>query len=135
GPRIARIGLEPARFLATEGEAQMPARQELDILADQLRQPTPDLARPVGERELRQEPALAADIAEIRPARVLPDQVALQQDHRQTALAEEEGRRRAHDPATDDDHVRRRGSRRHARASSATGSGFTGAAPRKRPTT
>ena len=131
--RLARMILEARRHRVVVGDADMARRQELRILAEQFVELSPDLARTVGERQLRQEAALAADIAEIGAARLLADQAALEQDDRAARVSQEECRRGAHDAAADHDDI---GACRCAHDDALrvdTASGFTGACPRKRP--
>ena len=82
--------------------------------------------------KLGQEAALPAHIAEIRAARMLADEIALEEDDRAATLRKKEGGRGAHQAAADDHHIG--ASRAHAAGSVASGSGLTGAWPRSRPT-
>ena len=71
-------------------------RDELGVVADQLRQPPPDVARAVCQRQLRQVSALPSHVAEVDAAGLLADQAAFQQHDREAALAQEEGAGGAH---------------------------------------
>src|SRR3546814_2675117 len=52
---VAGMRLEDGGIRFAEADPDVAQRQELDVVADQLGQPAPDLARPVGQRQLRQE--------------------------------------------------------------------------------
>ena len=107
--------------------------QELHVLAEKFIELPPDLPRTVGERQLPEVATLPAHIAEIRAARLLADQPALDQGDGKTALAQEKCGRGAHDAAADHDHIRAGGLAHVETLRVETASGFTGACPRKRP--
>src|SRR3546814_12713778 len=77
---VAGMRLEDGGIRFAEADPDVAQRQELDVFADQLGQPAPDLARPVGQRQLRQETSLPAHVTEVHAARLLADQATLQPD-------------------------------------------------------
>ena len=119
-------------------DTQMAQRRELQVLAQQLVDATPDLARAVGQRQLRQHAALPAHVAEVGAAGLAADEFALEQRHAQPALAQEERGRRADQAAAqyqDIGIVHGGVLHRHSATSCVLiNSGLTGACARRRPT-
>ncbi len=117
-----------------EADADVARLQIFHIRAEQFVRLPPDAAGAVGQWQLENRAALAADIAEVGPAGLPPDFIGFEQHDRQPALRQKERSRTAHQAAADDRNICGEFRRAHASAFTVpTDSGLTGACPRKRP--
>lgn len=100
-----RIGFQFGNFILAVTHAHVPAGDELEVVVDQLWQAFPQRPGTVGQFQLTEEAPLPPDVAEIDAAGVLTNLVALQQNHRLPALAQEKRRRRAHQAAANNHYI------------------------------
>ena len=130
--RYRRVALELVRLFVAARQLEVAGRHEFAIVADEFAQMRPYLTAAPRQRQFGLVTPLLPHAAMVDATGLASAAAALQQHHRGMTLAQMQCRRATGQAATDDGNVENH--RSASPAISASGTGFTGACPRNRPT-
>jgi hypothetical protein len=130
--RHRRIALELVRLLVAARQLEVAGHHEFAIVVDEFAQARPYLAAAPRQRQFGLVTPLLPHSAIVDAAGLASAAAALQQHHRGMTLAQMQCRRATGQATADDGNVENH--RSASPAISASGTGFTGACPRNRPT-